>query len=191
MSEEQYWQTIHKTQDQLNHLFYDYWKQYSDFGNWQFWAVLALAVLPLVLLCFTVDRKRIFELFFFGYTVHILWTYIDIALGRSNHLTHAYFLIPILPNASNITASVLPVGFLLLYQYCTKHSKNFYIYTIIVSALFAFGLAPLEKSLGLIEARKSMNLFYVFLIDLGIVYFAYWITKWLLNIQKKEQALDK
>lgn len=190
MSEEQYWQAIHKTQDKLNRLFYDYWKQYSDFGNWQFWTVLALAVLPLVLLCFTVDRKRIFELFFFGYTVHILWTYIDIALGRSNHLIHTYFLIPILPNASNITASVLPVGFLLLYQYCTNHNKNFYIYTIVLSALFAFGLAPLEKSVGLIEARKSMNLFYVFLIDLGVVYFAYWLTKWLLKIQNKEQAID-
>ncbi|MGZ0878337.1 hypothetical protein ACWZQY_020480 [Priestia megaterium] len=189
MSYEQYWGNIHEQSDKLQELLSSYWHQYSDFGNWQFWVVLASLVLPLVLLYFTVDWTRIFEVFFFGYTVHMLWAYIDIALGRSGHLTHTFFLTPLLPNATNITASILPVGFLLLYQYCTNHQKNFYLYTILLSAVFSFGLAPLEHHFKFIDSRKGMSLFYIFLIDIGITLVAYWVTR--LLVKAKAAAYRK
>lgn len=179
------WRKIYESNDQLNSLYASYWSQYSDMGTWQFWVVISLLVLPLAALCFFIDRKRIFEIFFFGYTVHVLWSYIDIALGRSNYFTHKYFLFPILPNATNITASVLPVGFLLLYQYCTNRNKNFYLFTLLLSAVFAFGFAQLEEFLGLVSLRKGMHNFHLFLIDVGIAYIAYWFTKAILKVRGK------
>ena len=181
MSYKQYWGNIHEQSDKLQKLLSSYWHQYSDFGNWQFWVVLASLVLPLVLLYFTADRTRIFEVFFFGYTVHVLWAYTDIALGRTGYLTHTFFLTPQLPNATNITASILPVAFLLLYQYCTNHQKNFYLYTILLSAVFSFGLAPLEHYFGFIDSGKGMSLYYIFLIDIGITLVAYWFTRLLVK----------
>lgn len=189
MSYERYWGNIHEQSDKLQKLLSLYWHQYSDFGNWQFWVVLASLVLPLVLLYFTVDRTRIFEVFFFGYTVHMLWAYIDIALGRTGYLTHTFFLTPQLPNATNITASILPVGFLLLYQYCTNHQKNFYLYTILLSAVFSFGLAPLEQHFKFIDSGKGMSLFYIFLIDIGVTLVAYWVTR--LLVKAKAAAYRK
>jgi hypothetical protein len=183
VSNDQYWKQIYEQKDKLNGLYSSYWDRYSDFGTWQFWIVVALLVAPLILLYFTVDRKRIFEIFFFGYTVHLFWTYIDIALGRNGYFTHKYFLTPVLPNATNMTASVLPVGFLLLYQYCTNHKKNFYLYSLVLSAVFAFGFASIEKYLGLVEFRHGMNQFYVFLIDIGIVYISCWFTKYMLKLK--------
>ncbi|MCY9019375.1 hypothetical protein MOF32_30125 [Priestia megaterium] len=181
MSYKQYWGNIHEQSDKLQKLLSSYWHQYSDFGNWQFWVVLASLVLPLVLLYFTADRTRIFEVFFFGYTVHVLWAYTDIALGRTGYLTHTFFLTSQLPNATNITASILPVAFLLLYQYCTNHQKNFYLYTILLSAVFSFGLAPLEHYFGFIDSGKGMSLYYIFLIDIGITLVAYWFTRLLVK----------
>jgi hypothetical protein len=181
VSYKQYWGNIHEQSDKLQKLLSSYWHQYSDFGNWQFWVVLASLVLPLVLLYFTADRTRIFEVFFFGYTVHVLWAYTDIALGRTGYLTHTFFLTPQLPNATNITASILPVAFLLLYQYCTNHQKNFYLYTILLSAVFSFGLAPLEHYFGFIDSGKGMSLYYIFLIDIGITLVAYWFTRLLVK----------
>ncbi|MEH7440244.1 hypothetical protein V7182_22610 [Neobacillus drentensis] len=185
MDYKQQWEQIVEKKVELHSAYSSYWNQYSDFGNWQFWLVLALLLFPLLLLVFTVDRKRIFEIFFFGYTVHILWEYADIALGHSGFFVHKYFLLPVIPNATNVTASVLPVGFLLLYQYCTNHKKNFFFYTILLSAVFAFGFASFERYLGLVEFKKGMNQFYLFLIDLLVVFIAYWSTRLLLKIRDR------
>jgi len=83
---------------------------------------------------------------------------------------------------------VLPVGFLLLYQYCTNHNKNFYLYTILLSAIFAFGLASLEQWLGLLELHGGLRKFHLFLIDLIIVFITYGATRLLVRIQANHHA---
>lgn len=171
-----YWNQIYEKSEELNSLISSYWNEYSHMGTWQFWTVVFLLVAPLVLLYFTVDRKRMFEVFFFGYTVHIFWTYIDIVLERYGYFVHTYFLLPVLPFALNMTASALPVGFLLLYQYCTNNNKNFYLYSLALSLVFAFVFTAIERYFGLLEFNKGMTQFYVLLIDLAIVYISYWFT---------------
>jgi hypothetical protein len=84
--------------------------------------------------------------------------------------------------ALNMTASALPVGFLLLYQYCTNNKKSFYLYTLILSAVFAFGFATLEAELGLLEFNKGMNQIYIFLIDIVIVFISYGFTKFIRRV---------
>ncbi|SES64748.1 hypothetical protein SAMN05216389_101237 [Oceanobacillus limi] len=182
MSYNEFWNEIYDTSIELNSLLISYWKEYSNFDSWQFWFVLALLIIPLIILYMVVDRSRIFEVLFFGFSVHILWTYVDVMLGSTTLFVHQYFLIPILPFALSISSSVLPVGFMLIYQYCINHEKNFYLYTIIASAIFAFGFASLENFLGLIEFNNGMNMFYVFLIDLGVVFPSYWLTKFVKKI---------
>ncbi|MBT2638733.1 hypothetical protein [Bacillus sp. ISL-39] len=183
MSYQDYWQQISEKNDELSQLISSYWSQYSDMGNWQFWLVLAVLVLPLILLFFLIDRKRIFEMFIFGYTVHILWTYIEQVLANYNFFIHTYFLSPWFPPALSMTASALPVGFLLIYQYCTSHNKNFYVYSLLLSAVFAFGFATIEQYIGLVKIERGMNQFYIFLIDIGIVYTSYWFTRLILKIR--------
>ncbi|MDQ0897488.1 hypothetical protein [Paenibacillus sp. V4I7] len=191
MDFKQYWNQIHEKQEEVNSLISSYWSSFSNMWHWQFWVVTFLLIVPLLLLFFTVDRKRIFEIFFFGYTVHMLWTYIDIALSRNGYFTHKYFLTPLLPNALNMTASVLPVGFLLLYQYCTNKNKNFYLYTILLSAVFAFGFATIEKYIGFVEFRIGTTQFHLFIIDVGIAYIACWVTKLLLKVRGKNNNWNR
>jgi hypothetical protein len=173
MSYNDYWNKIFQLSEEMTSVVDSYWKSYSGPGSWQFWLVALLLLLPLVLLYFFVDRKRIFEVFFFGFIVHALWTYTDIVLGNFNLLIHTYYLIPIFPHAFNITMSVLPVGYMLIYQYCTRYRKSFILYTVILSALYSFVFAPIEMALGMVELDKGMNLFYLFLIDLIVAVIAY------------------
>ncbi|MFZ4453881.1 hypothetical protein [Salibacterium aidingense] len=175
MSYREYWVEIQEKREELNSLISSYWSGYSNLGTWEFWLVLSLLVLPLFLLYF-IDRKRIFELFCFGYTVHLLWTYIDLILENQNYLIHTRFLTPLLPFALTVTTSLLPVGFLLLYQYCTNHKKNFYVYTVILSAIFVYVFMSLEKGIGLVEFERGMNQFYVLIIDISIAYISYWFV---------------
>jgi hypothetical protein len=89
-----------------------------------------------------------------------------------------------------MTASALPVGFLLLYQYCLNHKKNFLVYTLLLSALFAFGFATIEALIGVLEFNKGINQFYLFLIDVGVTYTAYFLTK-LVKKMRKNEPLDE
>ncbi|PMC38566.1 hypothetical protein CJ195_08890 [Bacillus sp. UMB0899] len=187
MTINEYWQKIEGKNQQLIPLFSSYWNEYSSFGTWQFWLTLSLMVMPILLLYFTVDRKRLFEVFFFGYTVHIMWTYIDIILSRNGLFVHKFFLTPLLPYALNMTASVLPVGYLLLYQYCTAHKKSFILYMIVLSAIFAFGFATIEEQIGTVEFHNGMNHLYLFLIDLGIAVTAYIFTRVLKHWKANEK----
>ena len=174
MNREQHLEKIYSKGQEMSSLFSSYWEKYIDFGDWHFWLVLASLIIPLILLYFTVDRNRIFEVFFFGYTVHIIWTYTELALTNSGYVIRGYYLTPLLPRSINITASVLPVGFLLLYQYCTNHKKSFILYTLVLSALFAF-----------IELKKGITPFYFYIIDLVIVFLAYWFTKFILKLKQR------
>lgn len=185
MEYNEYWSQIYEKKDELSSLLSSYWHDYSSIGDWQFWIVAFMFVAPIILLYFIVDRTRILELFFFGYTVHLLWTYIDIALGRNGYVVHTSFLTPYLPNAINLTASVLPVSFLLLYQYCTNRNKNFYLYTLGVCALFSIIFAIMERYLGLVELGKGMTQLFLYLIDVGVVFVAYGFTKVILKASRK------
>ncbi|MEK1832125.1 hypothetical protein AAAC51_34240 [Priestia megaterium] len=58
-----------------------------------------------------------------------------------------------------------------------------------MSAVFSFGLAPLEHHFKFIDSRKGMSLFYIFLIDIGITLVAYWVTR--LLVKQKPQPIVK
>ncbi|MEK4199344.1 hypothetical protein [Cytobacillus sp. FSL K6-0265] len=188
MSKEEYLTALHIDSQQFQQLLTDYWKSYSDYTHWQFWMVLFLFIAPLVFLYFFIDRKRIFEVFFYGYTVNMLWTFIDTMLLRKGLFIHNYFLIPSLPSATNMTTSLLPVVFLFVYQYCTNRQRNFYLYTIIVSAIIAFGFATIEEKVGFVSFYGSMNQVYIFLIDIGICFTSYWFTIFFLRMKENAFA---
>ncbi|MCP8615406.1 hypothetical protein [Salirhabdus salicampi] len=181
-----YWDKIIGISNELSSVNVSYWSQYSHMGTWQFWVILGLMICPLILLFFTVDRFRIFEIFFFGFIVHLLWAYIDIALTRETYLIHTYFIIPLFPFALSVTASALPVGFILLYQYCTNRNKNFYLHTIWLSVMFAYVFASFEEILGLLELRKGLLKYHLFLIDIAVAYIAFLATKLILKLKQRE-----
>ncbi|MDT3762987.1 CBO0543 family protein [Priestia filamentosa] len=189
MNYDEYWRKINTTNEELQSLLTSYWSKYSDWSTWQFWFLFASLTLPLILLCFTVDRKRIFELFFFGYTVHLLGTYINLVLGRDGYFTYKYFLIPQLPISLNITASIIPVGFLLLYQCYSNNIRKFFLSTLLLSALFSFVLDPIEGYLfHLGELKKGMKLYHFFIIDVGLAMIPYVFTRLLIKIRDGRKA---
>ncbi|WP_186445975.1 CBO0543 family protein [Paenibacillus cremeus] len=185
MSKSKDWNQIFEKREELNQLLTSFWNHYSHLGTWQFWSNVIFLISPLIVLYYTVDRKRIFEVLFFGYTVHLLWTYIDIILEELNYLVHPYTLTPKLPLGLSMTASMIPVTYLLLYQYCTNNNRNFYIYSFLLGAVFALGFGGMSEYVGLLMLRKGMNYFYLFLIDFGVSTMGYWVTKLVLKLREE------
>jgi len=187
MSVKQYWKEINKASEKVSSLMHSYWREHSDWGNWQFWVILLCLLIPLIVLLVKLNRNRTFEILFFGFTVHMLWTYTDLSLIRLGYIDHKYFLIPFLPQALGITASLIPVAFMLVYQYCINQNKPFIIWTTVLSAIFAFCFVPIEMSLGLVSIFKGFNIVHIFFIDIAISMIAYGMTNFFVRTYKARQ----
>ncbi|WP_251548944.1 hypothetical protein [Neobacillus muris] len=187
MSRKQYWEEINKASEKVSSLMYSFWHEYSDWGNWQFWLILLFLLAPLVVLLIKLDRRKSLEILFLGYTVHMLWTYTDLALIRQGFLDHNYFLVPFLPQGLGITASFLPVAFMLAYQYCINHDKKFPVWALVLSAVIAFGFAPIEEAIGLLSTQKGFTIAYLFFIDFAISMIAYGMTKFFTQFYSARQ----
>ena len=185
MKEQQLYEKIYEQREQLNNLIGEYWRNYTGYDTWYFWFNLAALLIPLIILYFKIDKKRIFEISFFGYTAHILWSNIDTILSTNNYLVHTHSLSYLLPAGITMTAVIIPVLFMFIYQYCTNNGKNFYFYIIIISLLLGLGFGSISQKLELFKMHKGMNLFYLVLIDIAVAYISYWFTKLFLKISGK------
>ncbi|UGB28829.1 hypothetical protein [Metabacillus sp. B2-18] len=76
-----------------------------------------------------------------------------------------------------LDASLVPVTFMLVYQWCINNNKNIFLYGVLTSAFFSFLLKPVMVAWDLIKLGNGMNYFYLFLNYLGILIMAIVITK--------------
>ncbi|MBY7142708.1 hypothetical protein KFZ56_06380 [Virgibacillus sp. NKC19-3] len=189
MSETQLYQRIYDLKEQLSNAYSEYWHLYSGMSTWFFWFNLVSVVIPFVILYFAVDRERLFEISFFGYTVHLLWLNVDIFLTAENYLIHPHTIIGFIPSGITVTAVILPITFMLLYQYCTNKGKNFYLYTVVVSFIFAYGFGGISTTVDLLRMHNGMNFLYLSFINIAVSLLALWMTKLFLKIKKTERKI--
>ncbi|WP_062046620.1 hypothetical protein [Bacillus sp. JCM 19034] len=183
MDKEHLYEDILKTKEELVTLTTEFWTRYAGFDTWYFWVNVATITLPLIILYILIEKKRLFEICFFGYTTHVLWANIDNIMSMNNLIIHPHSLTHMLPVGITVTTVLFPVTFMLLYQFCTDYKRNMYIYTIIASFIFAYGFGGLSLILDLLRLENGMNLFYLFLINIVITLISYWFTKFFLKIK--------
>ncbi len=122
----------------------DYWFQYVA-GTWQFWVYVAFIIVPLVVLYFYLDRRKAYFLGFYGFCVHMLAAYIDAYATNKGLWGFPYKAVPVLPASFSIDAVLIPVSFMLTYQWALNRNKNYYLYLTLLSVVFSFGLKPKEQ----------------------------------------------
>lgn len=156
----------------------DYWQDHSSYHTWQFWFILAILVVPLIVLILFIDRRKIFQLGFYGYGIHIFFAMSD-AFGVLKGLwMHPYKLFPFLPASISLDSSLVPVSYMLVYQYVINRRKNYYIWMLLLSLIFAFLIKPLLVGIGLFRFGGKEN----FLMLLWGYLLVGLISKWITDI---------
>ncbi|WP_449536534.1 CBO0543 family protein [Ferdinandcohnia sp. Marseille-Q9671] len=169
-------ETIRKAEVEQSERWFSYWQEYSNFHTWQFWVVLAMFLIPLLLLVLFIDRKKIFQLGFYGYSIHVFFAISD-AMGVVRGLwIYPYKLLPGLPSSVSLDASFVPVAFILLYQFVLNKGKNYYIWMVLLCLAFAFFIKPLMLGIGLFRFGGEENFLMLFWYYLAIALIAKWIT---------------
>ncbi|MFB3170009.1 CBO0543 family protein [Neobacillus sp. 179-C4.2 HS] len=161
-----------------------YWQEYSAFDTWQFWFHVIMFVSPLIILYFAMDWKRALQLGFYGYNVHVWFGYFD-DFGASQGLwTYPYKMIPFIAHSVGLDASLVPVSFILVYQWTLKHHKNYYLYTLLLSLFLSFILKPIFVMHNLFKFNSWANYFHLFLTYIVILVLSKVITDIFLRFQK-------
>lgn len=134
--------------------------------SWQ-WAFLALMlILPWIIWWKIVDRRRIAEIFSLGLLVSLISSLLN---GNGLNLllwSYPYKLLPFSPRAYSFSLSVIPVTFMLLYQYLPK-LRSFVVGTALIAGTTAFIVQPLLSLAGIYKLMK-WNYFYSFLVLLSM-----------------------
>lgn len=112
------------------------WLKYEVFTlTW--WILVAFFIIPWLIWFKYVERSRMLEILLFGTFVMISNLILD-ALGSDfGFWVYPTELIPIAPEAFEFDISIVPVGFMLLFQYF-RTWKSFIIALIIMAATYAF-----------------------------------------------------
>jgi len=166
---------IRSLEEEISQIQIEYWRLFSDLGTWQLWVGVIMLIAPLIVLFITIDRRKMLLLGFFGLNYHIWFHYVNATGIRLGLWEYPYTIVPFLPSFS-LDASLVPISFMLLYQWTLNHSKNIYLYSVLLSALFAFVMKPIMVFLHLFHMHKGVNYFYLFLF-----YFVFFIVSKLIS----------
>lgn len=142
----QHYMEIQAIRDQLHALQYEYWRQHELF-TYQWWALLAVMIIPWVIWLRLVDRKRTAVILSYG--LIILFAVIAMDVFGMVHKLWIYpiNLIPIIPHVTPIDWSLLPVLYMLIYQYFPRW-KEFIIAQTIAAVFLAFIGEPFCEWIG-------------------------------------------
>lgn len=187
LSREQYQQEIDKLDARLTDLILEFWKQNADFSTWQFWFNVLFFTIPLLITILFIDRKKIFQICFFGYSFHVMFVYLDVFFTRFNYWDHPYFLIPYIPVSIPVDGSLVPVTFMFAYQISINRNWNFYVTSSITALLITF-VAMFWQKLELLQLYNGVNNIHIFLADLAMSFLAYWFTNFFLKMNKNAKG---
>ncbi|MDF2789758.1 MAG: hypothetical protein K0S80_2856 [Neobacillus sp.] len=161
-----------------------YWQEFSAFDTWQFWFHVVMFVSPLIILYFAMDWKRALQLGFYGFNIHVWFGYFDDFGSTQGLWTYPYKMLPFVAHSLGMDASLVPVLFILVYQWTIKHNKNYYIYTLLLSLFLSFILKPIFVMHNLFKFNTWVNYFHLFLCYIVIIVLSKVITDIFLRFQK-------
>ena len=115
--------------------------------TYRWWIALALAVVPWLLWWKLVDRQRLFEIMTYGFMVMVVSIIFDAVGVEFDLWEYKYRLVPLLDVFIEYDIAVMPVVYMLVYQYFNSW-KSFVMAHIVLAAVFAFAAEPLLVWMG-------------------------------------------
>jgi hypothetical protein len=162
----------------------DYWKDFSLYTSFEYWLMVAFLIVPLVYLFFKMDKNKIFLIGFYGYSIHMLFAYLDLFGKNRGWWNYPFPVFPPIPGLS-IDSSLVPITFMLVYQWTLNRNKNYYIYSIITALILSFLFKPFLVGLGLFKMYGNINYVHLFIVYLFVLLTAKFITNVFLWMQRK------
>jgi hypothetical protein len=125
----------------MRNLSLEHWVKY-EVWKWNWWLSVALTFVPLYIWWIIADKKRLMEIVTYGFFINISASFLDVVGSEFVLWDYPVRVIPNLPRLVPIDFTVIPVVYMLIYQYFPKW-KGFLIASTGVAAIFSFIAEPL------------------------------------------------
>lgn len=165
-------------------LMMDYWKKFSIYTTFEFWMLVGLFLVPLIVLIWKIDKSKIFQICFYGYGVHMFSFYISLFGVNLGLWSYPIQFIPATPSLS-FDSSFVPVTYMLVYQWTLNKKRNFYLLALIISIFFSFVIDPLLVKMEMFKMFRGINYLHRFLGYVVASFSSILITNLFLWLQKR------
>ena len=155
-------------------------------GSWRWWVLVFLMFAPWFIWTKVVEKKQIHELALFGMFIMVNSIILDELGFELSMWNYPIYIIPVFPRLSSVDYTVVPIVFMLLYQYFPIW-KSFFWSLVALSAIFSFLVEPLIVNLGFYVLIKWMYP-YSFIIYILVGLISRWLTKFLVDITLKHNT---
>lgn len=152
-------------------------------GSWHWWVLIGVSIIPWLLWIKVAAKKQIHELMLFGLFMILGSLTLD-ELGFELSLwSYPFSLIPVFPRLSSADYTMLPVIYMLIYQYFPTW-KSFFLASVGVAFVFSFLAEPLLVKLGFYVLIKwTYWASFIIYIPLGLI--ARWITRFFMDTARQ------
>ncbi|MEH7237996.1 CBO0543 family protein [Bacillus sp. JJ1562] len=179
-----------KLREESTQTFIDAWKEYFVFYSFEFWLIVAIFLVPLIILYFKIDRSNILLIGFFGYSINFIGSMINL-FGVNRAFWN--YPIPMIPAAPSIAydTSLVPVTFMFIYQWSLNKNKNYFILALLASIIFSFLVEPLFIRMNLFKLYPGITHVHRFFCFIGISIIAWVITTIFLKMKETEKVKQR
>ena len=153
------------------------------FGTWRWWVLVILLIFPWFIWAKLVDKKKLHELALFGLMMMVFAITLDEVGFVLSLWSYPINVIPIFPRLTSADYTMIPIIFMLTYQYFTTW-KSFLRALIAVSVILSFVIEPSIIKLGF-YVPINWSFLYSFILYIVVGLSSRWLTKLLVNITRK------
>ena len=125
----------------------EYWLQNNLF-TWQWWLLIALLILPVFLWWKVVDKKRLLSIVTMGLMVTVTSNWMDQVGSELGWWYYPYHVVPFSSQFIPVNYSLMPIGYMLLYQNYPRWPA-FIAISAITAAVLTWLFEPLFSWFGM------------------------------------------
>jgi hypothetical protein len=167
VSRHDYFEKVFQLEQEAFRIDQEGWLKHELF-TWQWWLLLAFLILPWVLWGKLVNPNKLMAIVQFGLISCIITVFLDVVGMKYQFWRYPFQLFPLTPRAIAFDMSMVPVAYMIIYQYFTTW-KKFIIALVIMALLFAFVGEPFSIWADLVEYMRWNYLYsFIFYIITGI-----------------------
>jgi hypothetical protein len=133
-------ENMQRARDLINALVQTNRDRFINYGGYlspEWWLLLAFLIVPWLIWAKIVDKKRKLEIVVVGLFVAIVTSLLDVVGYNLGFWDYPIQLIPVVPEGFSFDLSMVPVVYMLLYQYF-KMWKSYCIGLVCMSLIYAF-----------------------------------------------------
>ncbi len=122
---------------------------HATFLTWEWWLLVGLTIIPLFIWWKVLDKSRAYEIAFYGCMINIMAVILDDIGTNLSWWSYPIKMIPIVPPLLTADSILVPIVFMIGYQFFSLSSLRIFLISNLITACFlAFAAEPMFVWIG-------------------------------------------